>query len=243
MDEVLVLFKWVKLGGSEWCNLYELFWYVIIGLFGLGKIIVLMNFGFDFLFVVQMGVGVICGVGGMCNCDWWFIDEVVLLDIVGCYIIQDSYVQVDKVVWLGFFDLFKIQCKCCFIDGVFIVISFFDLLLGSDVECVVYVQVICVCIQELYQQFGVCFLIYVMLIKFDLVLGFMEFFDSLNCEECVQVWGMIFVFDDGKSVEGLLVVFDSEFVLFEQCFIVCLVECLQQECDLVWCDLVYGFLQ
>ncbi|MBJ6594047.1 hypothetical protein JGT96_25900, partial [Enterobacter hormaechei] len=56
----------------------------------------------------------------------------------------------------------------------------------------------------------------VMLTKFDLVPGFMEFFDSLNREERAQVWGMTFALDDGKSAEGPLAVFDSEFALLEQ---------------------------
>ncbi|WP_414454511.1 type VI secretion protein IcmF/TssM N-terminal domain-containing protein, partial [Enterobacter hormaechei] len=55
-----------------------------------------------------------------------------------------------------------------------------------------------------------------MLTKFDLVPGFMEFFDSLNREERAQVWGMTFALDDGKSAEGPLAVFDSEFALLEQ---------------------------
>lgn len=39
--------------------LYELFWYILIGLSGFGKIIVLVNFGFNFLLEEKFGCGVV----------------------------------------------------------------------------------------------------------------------------------------------------------------------------------------
>lgn len=189
MDEALALLKRAKLGGSERRNLYELPWYVIIGPPGSGKTTALMNSGLDFPLAAQMGAGAIRGVGGTRNCDWWFTDEAVLLDTAGRYTTQDSHAQVDKAAWLGFLDLLKTQRKRRPIDGAFIAISLSDLLLGSDAERAAHAQAIRARIQELYQQLGVRFPIYVMLTKFDLVPGFMEFFDSLNREERAQVWG------------------------------------------------------
>lgn len=243
MDEALALLKRAKLGGSERRNLYELPWYVIIGPPGSGKTTALMNSGLDFPLAAQMGAGAIRGVGGTRNCDWWFTDEAVLLDTAGRYTTQDSHAQVDKAAWLGFLDLLKTQRKRRPIDGAFIAISLSDLLLGSDAERAAHAQAIRARIQELYQQLGVRFPIYVMLTKFDLVPGFMEFFDSLNREERAQVWGMTFALDDGKSAEGPLAVFDSEFALLEQRLTARLVERLQQERDPARRDLVYGFPQ
>src|SRR5205814_8274120 len=56
-------------------------------------------------------------------------------------------------------------------------------------------------------------------------------------------WGMTFALDDGKSAEGPLAVFDSEFALLEQRLTARLVERLQQERDPARRDLVYGFPQ
>ncbi len=54
---------------------------------------------------------------------------------------------------------------------------------------------------------------------------------------------MTFALDDGKSAEGPLAVFDSEFALLEQRLTARLVERLQQERDPARRDLVYGFPQ
>ncbi|WAF83435.1 type VI secretion system membrane subunit TssM [Metapseudomonas otitidis] len=243
MDEALALLKRAKLGGHERRNLYELPWYVIIGPPGSGKTTALVNSGLNFPLAEHMGSGAIRGVGGTRNCDWWFTDEAVLLDTAGRYTTQDSHAEVDKAAWLGFLDLLKTQRKRRPIDGAFVAISLSDLLLGSETERAAHARAIRARVQELYTQLGVRFPIYVMLTKLDLVPGFMEFFDALSKEERAQVWGMTFALDDGKSAEGPLSVFGSEFALLEQRLNERLVERLQQERDPARRDLIYGFPQ
>ncbi|PTU74711.1 type VI secretion system membrane subunit TssM [Pseudomonas mangrovi] len=243
MDEALSLLKRAKLGGDERRSLYELPWYVIIGPPGSGKTTALVNSGLNFPLEAQLGSGAVRGVGGTRNCDWWFTDEAVLLDTAGRYTTQDSHAQVDKAAWLGFLDLLKTQRKRRPIDGAFIAISLSDLLLGSEAERAAHAKAIRARLQELYTQLGVRFPVYLMLTKLDLVPGFMEFFDSLSREERAQVWGMTFALDDGKSEQGPLAVFDSEFLALEQRLNERLVERLQQERDPTRRDLIYGFPQ
>ncbi|WMI97459.1 type VI secretion system membrane subunit TssM [Pseudomonas chlororaphis subsp. aurantiaca] len=243
MDEALQLLKRSKLGGNERRTLYELPWYVIIGPPGSGKTTALVNSGLHFPLAEQMGGGAIRGVGGTRNCDWWFTDEAVLLDTAGRYTTQDSHAAVDKAAWLGFLDLLKNQRKRRPIDGVFVAISLSDLLLGSEAERSAHARAIRTRVQELYSQLGVRFPIYVMLTKFDLVPGFMEFFDALSKEERAQVWGVTFALDDGKSPQGPLARFDEEFTALEARLTERLVERLQQERDPNRRDLIYGFIQ
>ncbi|SFQ69080.1 type VI secretion system protein ImpL [Pseudomonas sp. NFPP07] len=243
MDEALLLLKRSKLGGNERRNLYELPWYVIIGPPGSGKTTALVNSGMHFPLAEQMGSGAIRGVGGTRNCDWWFTDEAVLLDTAGRYTTQDSHAAVDKAAWLGFLDLLKNQRKRRPIDGVFVAISLSDLLLGSEAERSAHARAIRTRVQELYGQLGVRFPIYVMLTKFDLVPGFMEFFDALSKEERAQVWGVTFALDDGKSPQGPLARFDEEFTALEARLTERLVERLQQERDPNRRDLIYAFIQ
>jgi type VI secretion system protein ImpL len=243
MDEALQLLKRSKLGGSERRNLYELPWYVIIGPPGSGKTTALVNSGLHFPLAEQMGGGAIRGVGGTRNCDWWFTDEAVLLDTAGRYTTQDSHAAVDKAAWLGFLDLLKNQRKRRPIDGAFVAISLSDLLLGSEAERSAHARAIRARVQELYSQLGVRFPIYVMLTKFDLVPGFMEFFDALSKEERAQVWGVTFPLDDGKNPQGPLACFDEEFTALEARLTERLVERLQQERDPNRRDLIYGFIQ
>ncbi|MGY4817755.1 type VI secretion system membrane subunit TssM [Pseudomonas chlororaphis subsp. piscium] len=243
MDEALQLLKRSKLGGNERRTLYELPWYVIIGPPGSGKTTALVNSGLHFPLAEQMGGGAIRGVGGTRNCDWWFTDEAVLLDTAGRYTTQDSHAAVDKAAWLGFLDLLKNQRKRRPIDGAFVAISLSDLLLGSEAERSAHARAIRARVQELYSQLGVRFPIYVMLTKFDLVPGFMEFFDALSKEERAQVWGVTFALDDGKSPQGPLARFDEEFTALEARLTERLVERLQQERDPSRRDLIYGFIQ
>jgi len=243
MDEALLLLKKARLGGDNKRNLYELPWYVIIGPPGSGKTTALVNSGLHFPLAAQMGAGAIRGVGGTRNCDWWFTDEAVLLDTAGRYTTQDSHAQVDKAAWLGFLDLLKSQRARRPIDGAFIAISLSDLLLGSDAEQAAHAAAIRARIQELHTRLGVRFPIYVMLTKLDLVPGFMEFYDTLSKEARGQVWGMTFALDDGKSADGPLADFATEFDALEQRLNQRLVERLQQERDPARRDLIYGFPQ
>lgn len=85
--DVLCILKIFSLycGCSEcWCN--ELFWYLLIGLQGSGKISLLDFFGLEFL-INWIDCKLICDIVGMCYCDWYFVDYGVLIDIVGCYLI------------------------------------------------------------------------------------------------------------------------------------------------------------
>ncbi|MBD8496350.1 type VI secretion system membrane subunit TssM [Pseudomonas syringae] len=243
MDEALALLKKARLGGDQRRNLYELPWYVIIGPPGSGKTTALVNSGLDFPLAAQMGSGAIRGVGGTRNCDWWFTDQAVLLDTAGRYTTQDSHAQVDKAAWLGFLDLLKTQRPRRPIDGAFIAISLSDLLLGSDEERAAHAVAIRSRVQELHDQLGVRFPIYLMLTKLDLLPGFMEFFDALSKEERAQVWGTTFVLDDGKQAAGPLQDFPAEFAALEQRLNERLVERLQQERDPARRDLIYGFSQ
>ncbi|WP_295472324.1 type VI secretion system membrane subunit TssM [uncultured Pseudomonas sp.] len=243
MDEALALLKKARLGGDQRRNLYELPWYVIIGPPGSGKTTALINSGLDFPLAAQMGSGAIRGVGGTRNCDWWFTDRAVLLDTAGRYTTQDSHAQVDKAAWLGFLDLLKTQRPRRPIDGAFIAISLADLLQCSEAERAAHAVAIRSRIQELHDQLGVRFPIYLMLTKLDLLPGFMEFFDALSKEERAQVWGTTFALDDGKSAAGPLQDFTAEFAALEQRLNERLVERLQQERDPARRDLIYGFPQ
>lgn len=243
MDEALALLKKARLGGDQRRNLYELPWYVIIGPPGSGKTTALVNSGLDFPLAAQMGSGAIRGVGGTRNCDWWFTDRAVLLDTAGRYTTQDSHAQVDKAAWLGFLDLLKTQRPRRPIDGAFIAISLSDLLQCSEEERVAHSVAIRSRIQELHDQLGVRFPIYLMLTKLDLLPGFMEFFDALSKDERAQVWGTTFALDDGKSASGPLQDFPAELAALEQRLNERLVERLQQERDPARRDLIYGFPQ
>lgn len=185
--------------------LYELLWYVIIGNLVVGKSIVIFNFGLQFLFEDNCS-NVIQGIGGICNCDWYFIIIGIVLDIVGCYLVSVE----DCMEWLIFFGLLKKNCLCVLINGVIIVVSIVELF-GSKFEFVIeLVKNLCQCVQEIIEWLEVFVLVYVLFIKVDLIVGFSEFFCNLDLFECESVWGVMLLFDV-QVQSDVLIVFDVYF--------------------------------
>src|ERR1700712_3780859 len=98
-------------GKSSWFGrgryLYELPWYMFIGLPGSGKTTALLNAGLTFPLAGKLGQASVRGVGGTRNCEWWFTDEAVLIDTAGRYTSQDSDSAVDASAWNTFLELLR----------------------------------------------------------------------------------------------------------------------------------------
>ena len=210
-DEALTLLKGSEgnkgLGG-HW--VYQLPWYLMIGPPGCGKTTALVNSGLKFPLAERLGQGPIGGVGGTRNCDWWFTDQAVLLDTAGRYVTQDSHAQVDSAAWTGFLGLLKKHRPRRPINGVLLAISLADLMQWSPAERDAHAQAIRARVQELYGTFRLRFPIYVLLMKADLVAGFMEFFADLGKEGGEQVWGMTFPFAAAADAAPALAGFGTE---------------------------------
>lgn len=226
-------------------GLYQLPWYIIIGPPGSGKTTALVNSGLNFPLAKRLGTSKIKGVGGTRNCDWWFTDDAVLLDTAGRYTTQDSHEQVDSAAWMNFLELLKKYRRQRPINGAIIAVSIADLLQQSEAERSAHALTIRKRIQELHEQFGIRFPIYVLFTKVDLIAGSMEFFDDLGSDERAQVWGMTFPLDDLRNdeSEGVVEQFEPEFDLLEQRLNQRLLQRLHQEQDSQRRDLIYVFPQ
>ena len=177
-------------------NLYSLPWYVIIGPPGSGKTTALINSGLKFPLTESTGKQSIEGVGGTRNCDWWFTDQAVMIDTAGRYVTQDSNQETDSSGWLNFLSLLKKYRKRQPINGAFVTISASDLLLQTPHQRQQHTAAIRMRIQELHNQLGIKFPIYVMITKSDLISGFSEFFSNLDQDDRKQVWGTTFQLND-----------------------------------------------
>jgi len=195
-DAIAVLRKSKFSGGGDKKSLYQLPWYIIIGPPGTGKTTALVNSGLHFPLADSHGSGALGGVGGTRNCDWWFTDEAVLIDTAGRYTTQDSHRTVDQSAWQGFLKLLKRHRRRQPINGAMIAISIEDLLTQTNEQRAHQAKTIRSRIEELQQQLGVNFPIYLLLTKCDLVAGFSEFFANLSQAEREQVWGKTFALEE-----------------------------------------------
>ncbi|KOF52629.1 MULTISPECIES: type VI secretion system membrane subunit TssM [unclassified Achromobacter] len=169
--------------------LYQLPWYVFVGAPGSGKTTALVNSGLNFPLADRYGKVGLRGVGGTRNCDWWFTDDAVLLDTAGRYTTHESDPIGDENEWKGFLGLLSRFRGRQPINGAILTVSVADLLSASDTERVQHAAVLRKRLQELREQLGIQFPVYVLVTKVDLLAGFEAYFQSFGREDLEQVWG------------------------------------------------------
>ncbi len=178
-----------KLGGRY---LYELPWYLIIGAPGSGKTTALRNSGLQFPLAAINGEQAVRGVGGTRHCDWWFTDRAVLIDTAGRFVTQDSDASNDKATWTGFLGLLKTSRPRQPLNGVIVTVSVPDLLAKGPADRARYAQAARHRVQELHEQLGMRFPIYLMVTKSDLMAGFADTFATLDKDQRATPWGVTF---------------------------------------------------
>lgn len=203
-----------KLGGGR--MLYQLPWYMFIGAPGSGKTTSLVNSGLRFPLAKPGDEQKLelRGVGGTRNCDWMFTDDAVLIDTAGRYVTQDSNAQVDQSAWKTFLKLLKKHRPRQPINGIIATLSVDHLVAGDGAELRHVAQQMRLRIEELQQELGLQFPVYLMVTKCDLISGFTEFFAALEAPQREQVWGMTFDFDPARRTSPpLKQSFEVEFPL------------------------------
>ena len=216
-------------GGKQY--LYQLPWYVLIGPPGSGKTTALINSGLRFPLSNKFGRDPLRGVGGTRNCDWWFSDDAILLDTAGRYTTQDSNQSADLQAWLGFLRLLKQYRPRQPVNGVVVAIGIPDLLQMSAAERAKHARAIRNRLAELQQEFGMRLPVYVVFTKADRLAGFTEFFDDLDRQGRMDVWGATFPLDRSRNAEDLVPGFDKEFDMLVQRLNGRLLERVQEERD------------
>jgi type VI secretion system protein ImpL len=221
--------------------LYELPWYVIIGAPGSGKTTALLNSGLEFPLATSMGEAAIRGVGGTRNCDWWFTTEAVLIDTAGRYTTQDSDKDTDQKAWSGFLGLIKKSRPRQPLNGMLVTVSITDLLTRSAAERAQHAASVRARVQELHQQLGIRFPIYLMVTKCDLLAGFMDYLGDASKDVRQDPWGFTFPLDAQQCTD--IAALPAEFDRLEKRLTDGLVDRLQSERDLARRARIYAFPQ
>lgn len=222
--------------------LYELPWYIIIGAPGSGKTTALLNSGLRFpLASPGSGAQGLPGVAGTRNCDWWFTDQAVLLDTAGRYTTQDSNQADDKTAWNGFLQLLKRSRPRQPVNGVLVTVSVPDLLTKSAAERKAQAAAVRTRLQELHEQLGVRFPIYLLVTKCDLLSGFMDTLGEVDRDTRATPWGFTFKLDDKQHSDAQA--FLPEFEALEKRLSDGLIDRLQVEHDPARRARIYAFPQ
>jgi type VI secretion system protein ImpL len=223
--------------------LYELPWYIIIGAPGSGKTTALMNSGLRFPLAAAGGGAAqgLPGVAGTRNCDWWFTDQAVLLDTAGRYTTQDSDHSADQTAWNGFLALLKRSRPRQPVNGVLVTVSVPDLLTKSAAERQQQAAAVRTRLQELHEQLGVRFPIYLLVTKCDLLAGFMDALGELDRDTRATPWGFTFKLDDQQHSDASA--FLTEFDALDKRLTDGLIDRLQPEHDPARRARIYAFPQ
>lgn len=184
--------------------LYALPWYMFIGPPAAGKTTAIENSGLEFPY----GAKEIKGVGGTRNCDWFFSNSAILLDTAGRYMTEED----DKEEWLSFLQVLKKYRRHQPINGVIVGVSIKEITEVNLEKLEWHARNIRRRIDELMQQLGVRFPIYLVFTKCDLIQGFVDFFQDYNRVEREQIWGCTFSRDQLRTTEPRSI-FESEYEL------------------------------
>jgi len=222
---------------------YELPWYVIIGAPGAGKTTALLNSGLSFPLAKQFGKAALRGAGGTRHCDWWFTNEAVFIDTAGRYTTHESDAEADKAEWLGFLSLLKKNRARQPINGVLVTLSVSDLMELSREDRLAHAATLRRRLDELRNDLGVSFPVYVLINKCDLLLGFDEYFAALDRAGREQVWGVTLPLSASGNYDPDPERISGELKLLEARIADGLVDTLQGEPDLNRRSLIYSFPQ
>ena len=222
---------------------YELPWYLIIGAPGVGKTTALLNSGLSFPLSKQLGAAAIRGAGGTRHCDWWFTNEAVFIDTAGRYTTHEADVETDKAEWRGFLSLLKKNRTRQPINGVLVMLSVSELFGQTLEERQKHAATLRLRLDELRNDLGMSFPVYLLVNKCDLLLGFDEYFSSLDRSGRAQVWGYTLPLAPSGKYSFQPETLGAEFDLLQARIADGLVDVLQGEPDLSRRELVYTFPQ
>lgn len=167
--------------------LYVLPWYLVVGRSGAGKSTAIKSarltspFG-DF--------NRVAGIEGTRNCDWWFFDESVVIDIAGRYSVHRNE-ELDKEEWRAFLEHLVKYRKKEPINGVIVTVEADRLLEGSLEECEEEGQTLRKRIDEITSIMGAKFPVYLLVTKSDLIYGVERYFRLLSESSVAQAMGLM----------------------------------------------------
>jgi type VI secretion system protein ImpL len=175
LDRMIQWLKKTKLAEKGRDPVYELPWYLLIGLQASGKSTLVVQSGFSFSYTEPkkpLGKPI---VGPTEGCDLWVANEAVFIDPSGRYFVDDS----TKDVWHATLDQIKQRRKAKPIDGIVLVIDTDSLLSQGHDALRLQAERARSFLDMAGKVFGMVLPVYLLFSKADRIEGFREFFGEL----------------------------------------------------------------
>jgi type VI secretion system protein ImpL len=167
--------------------LYVLPWYLMVGRSGAGKSTAVKSARLPSPFG---DINRVSGIEGTRNCDWWFFDEAVVIDIAGRYAVH-RHEEYDRSEWLAFLEhLIRYRRKEP-INGIIVTVEANRLMEADCEELEGEGRILRKRIDEVINVMGAKFPIYLLVTKCDLVFGMHRFCQLLSSASLDQAMGFL----------------------------------------------------
>jgi type VI secretion system protein ImpL len=167
--------------------LYVLPWYLLVGKSGSGKSTAIKSARLPSPFG---DINRISGIEGTRNCDWWFLDDSVVIDIAGRYALHRNE-NLDKNEWMSFLNHLVKYRKKEPINGIIVAVEADQLLKGDPEKIEEEGRIIRNRVDEVIHVMGAKFPIYLLVTKCDLIYGMNRFCRLLSESTLEQAMGVM----------------------------------------------------
>ncbi len=178
--------------------LYVLPWYMVIGRSAAGKTTAIKNAHLSSPFASPSPTAT---PGSTVDCDWWFFDQAVILDMAGRYAIGT---EADAKEWKDFLGLLAKYKKHEPINGLIVAVSVEDLEGLSQKELESQALTLRTRLDELMQTLGVRFPVYVVVTKCDLIQGMVPLMEQLPDSKWKEVLGISRPLSDTRDIRAFV---------------------------------------
>jgi len=190
-------------GGGGRSALYDLPWYLVLGMSASGKTSLLTRSGLN---ATIAGGQAALAESGTQHCDWYFSPEAVLIDTAGRYLVDDPSAS----EFAHFLKLLRRQRRKPAINGLVLVVSLPELVQMAPLERQALAERLMSRIEEYSTCLGSTPPIYLILSKADLLPGFEQAFEHLDGNARQQPLGITFALAEWRP-SGLRKAFEAKF--------------------------------
>ncbi len=208
-EELLAALETLKRSGKKGGDdaLARLPWYMVIGPAHAGKSELIRRSGLHFPLTEGDSPRAVKGVGGTRGFSWWLAHEAVLLDMAGRTLATAAFD--DSGDWVAFLQTLRRQRPEKPINGVVVVVAVDQVADQPESKIDSLARATRERLEELVQNLGVVYPVYVVFNRCDRVAGFNEFFEDLTAEERKAPWGATLSLERARA-HGAETLFDEE---------------------------------